>query len=619
MANVLYNAGKIAILNGAIGDQRSADLRFALVNTTSEVFNAADAFMSDITSPVARMAASLASKTTNTPVAGTLDAADPTINSVTGSTVQAVVLYMYQRERCRCAAIGMDRLDTIDQLHTERLQRHASARCERHLLDLMSPVLPTAGQRPYDLNSWLLVGHDVNGNNLPGASDATKVDKDSVVVAATRILASKLLAGDAQAAFQIQGDGTHRWGPGGATAFDSHLYRSAASVLTVQASVIVTGNHNTSYSVGVDQANGGGGLYFGSASDVILLRTGASQLQLSGNLKATGNVFGTQYVAAFGAFADAQAQMMFHANYAGAGFPAVRWGPGGAAALDCDLYRSGPAQLVTGGSLVVGGGLSANSLITGNYSTAFQAASNASGAVALNAASLPNNGYLFSMKQLGDAGWRLLATSAGQLIFSDGAGSASANLYWKSASALGTDTNFYAGGEIRANNGGVSTQIYLGGDGKIYFGTAGDTNVYRSGASKLRTDGTLDANALTINGVPIGSVPTGAMFDWPIAAAPTGFLLCDGSAVSRTTYAALFTLLGSTYGGGDGSTTFNLPDFRGPRGGRPRYQRRCERSCQERRGCGCGPHTEAQSHVCSHTAKPRPLDHRSSALAYADG
>lgn len=95
MANVLYDAGKIAILNGAIGDQRSVDLRFALVNTTSEVFNAADAFMSNITSPVARMAASLASKTTNTPVAGTLDAADPTINSVTGATVQAVVLYMY--------------------------------------------------------------------------------------------------------------------------------------------------------------------------------------------------------------------------------------------------------------------------------------------------------------------------------------------------------------------------------------------------------------------------------------------------------------------------------------------------------------------------------------------
>ena len=41
-----------------------------------------------------------------------------------------------------------------------------------------------------------------------------------------------------------------------------------------------------------------------------------------------------------------------------------------------------------------------------------------------------------------------------------------------------------------------------------------------------------------------------------------GYLLCDGSAVSRTTYADLYTLIGTTYGIGDGSTTFNLPDFR---------------------------------------------------------
>ena len=47
------------------------------------------------------------------------------------------------------------------------------------------------------------------------------------------------------------------------------------------------------------------------------------------------------------------------------------------------------------------------------------------------------------------------------------------------------------------------------------------------------------------------------------SSAPTGWLLCDGSAVSRTTYAALFAKLGTAYGSGDGSTTFNLPDFRG--------------------------------------------------------
>lgn len=46
------------------------------------------------------------------------------------------------------------------------------------------------------------------------------------------------------------------------------------------------------------------------------------------------------------------------------------------------------------------------------------------------------------------------------------------------------------------------------------------------------------------------------------SSAPTGWLVCDGSAVSRTTYSALFALIGTTYGAGNGSTTFNVPDLR---------------------------------------------------------
>jgi microcystin-dependent protein len=58
-------------------------------------------------------------------------------------------------------------------------------------------------------------------------------------------------------------------------------------------------------------------------------------------------------------------------------------------------------------------------------------------------------------------------------------------------------------------------------------------------------------------------VPPGAVMDYAGAAAPTGWLLCDGSAVSRTTYATLFAAISTTYGSGDGTTTFNLPDARG--------------------------------------------------------
>ena len=55
----------------------------------------------------------------------------------------------------------------------------------------------------------------------------------------------------------------------------------------------------------------------------------------------------------------------------------------------------------------------------------------------------------------------------------------------------------------------------------------------------------------------------GTIKPWGKATAPNGYLLCDGSAVSRTTYADLFTVIGTTYGTGDNSTTFNVPDLQG--------------------------------------------------------
>jgi len=61
----------------------------------------------------------------------------------------------------------------------------------------------------------------------------------------------------------------------------------------------------------------------------------------------------------------------------------------------------------------------------------------------------------------------------------------------------------------------------------------------------------------------VTAVPTGGMVFYGAAAAPTGFLLCDGSLVSRATYATLFGVISTTYGAGDGSTTFKLPDLRG--------------------------------------------------------
>ena len=56
-------------------------------------------------------------------------------------------------------------------------------------------------------------------------------------------------------------------------------------------------------------------------------------------------------------------------------------------------------------------------------------------------------------------------------------------------------------------------------------------------------------------------VNTGIIVPWSNASVPSGFLECDGSNVSRTTYSALFAVVGTTYGSGDGSTTFGLPDL----------------------------------------------------------
>ncbi len=81
------------------------------------------------------------------------------------------------------------------------------------------------------------------------------------------------------------------------------------------------------------------------------------------------------------------------------------------------------------------------------------------------------------------------------------------------------------------------------------------------------TSGTSDDAAITLSGnnatlVNIANF-TGMIAPFAMTSAPTGWLTCDGTAVSRTTYSDLFTAIGTTWGSGDGSSTFNLPDLRG--------------------------------------------------------
>ncbi len=76
-------------------------------------------------------------------------------------------------------------------------------------------------------------------------------------------------------------------------------------------------------------------------------------------------------------------------------------------------------------------------------------------------------------------------------------------------------------------------------------------------------DGIAATDAATKQQAEGAGVPIGGVVDFAGATAPVGWLLCYGQAVSRTTYALLFTAISTTYGIGDGSTTFNLPDLRG--------------------------------------------------------
>jgi len=90
------------------------------------------------------------------------------------------------------------------------------------------------------------------------------------------------------------------------------------------------------------------------------------------------------------------------------------------------------------------------------------------------------------------------------------------------------------------------------------------TGALQMGGNKITgmADGSAATDAATVGQLAgLNSVVTGSIQMWPTVTAPTGYLLCTGTAVSRSTYSALFAVIGTTFGVGDGSTTFNLPNY----------------------------------------------------------
>lgn len=95
----------------------------------------------------------------------------------------------------------------------------------------------------------------------------------------------------------------------------------------------------------------------------------------------------------------------------------------------------------------------------------------------------------------------------------------------------------------------------------------GGAEVVEISSSGVSVTGAVSAsgaiNASSIKQAGFVLLPVGLILPYAGFAEPSGYLFCYGQAVSRTTYAALFAIIGETYGAGDGSTTFNVPDIRG--------------------------------------------------------
>lgn len=114
---------------------------------------------------------------------------------------------------------------------------------------------------------------------------------------------------------------------------------------------------------------------------------------------------------------------------------------------------------------------------------------------------------------------------------------------------------------LRVKDAAVASRTYTVATTSGQFIDGASTAVLQANASLiLLSDG---VGWSRIGGTASGpALPSGAIVDFASTNVPAGWLLCDGSAVSRTNYALLFAAIGTVYGAGDGSTTFNLPDFR---------------------------------------------------------
>ena len=175
-----------------------------------------------------------------------------------------------------------------------------------------------------------------------------------------------------------------------------------------------------------------------------------------------------------------------------------------------------------------------------------------------------NNSGQSAIFTQGSGGNATITNGATAWIYADGGG-ASAQVKAVPADLI-DDPSPQLGGNLDVNgNSIVSTS-----DGDIAITPNGTGDVILDGIKHPQADGnageflqTDGSGQLSFADVAASAFSAGMLMPYAGASAPTGWLLCYGQAISRTTYADLFATVGTTYGNGDGSTTFNLPDLRG--------------------------------------------------------
>src|SRR5262245_8606092 len=325
----------------------------------------------------------------------------------------------------------------------------------------------------YVPTDWVDGVTPVNAANLDKleAGVAAAVPQADVVTASGIIIANKLLAADGQPAWQVKGDGRMEWGPGGSTAIDTNLYRVGVSILQTDGSFWANkdgrfGWTGSAWSFHVSQ--GDGKLYIGG-TDVNLYRLGSDQLATDDRLFASRDVV-----------ANLNKTNMLALGEDGR----IYFGQ----AQDTNLYRSAANELRTDDALTVlgvfecvGGRLGQTAKSITDWNTAIDNGWYMA-SPGTNAPAALTNWVIGLTHNHGAAGYCV------QRVFDFTAGTPSQ--VWERRQMGGTWGAWSA--DLVAtqfiSQQGLAGQIQIANDGRIYFGSAMDTNLFRSGANQLATD-----------------------------------------------------------------------------------------------------------------------------------